>query len=166
MNGSVTNMTAERPAAPAPALASPGRESQELWFALSRRTWRSVVLVPADESGSASAAAESLAEVGRRLRLAPVGALVVERLDYDTAAQLVRRIAATGLPRDGAGPATPDQLVVAIPSVVAEPLGVAVAREADVVVICIELGRTRLAAARETIDLIGPERIAGCLLLL
>jgi len=58
-----------------------------------------------------------------------------------------------------------EQLVVSIPSVVAEPLGVAAAREADLVVLCLELGLTSLAGARQTIELIGLDRIAGCLLL-
>jgi len=55
--------------------------------------------------------------------------------------------------------------VVAIPSLATDPLGAAVAREADAVVICLELGLTSLAGARQTIELIGQDRIAGCLLL-
>jgi len=145
-------------AAPQPSMPS-RREIQELWLALSRRDWRSAVLVPADRHGSTDDAASALAEVGRRLRLTPVSALSAPRLDYESAAQLVRRLAALRLPSGE------DRLVVSIPSVVAEPLGVAVAREADLVVLCLELGRTSLAGARQTVELIGLDRIAGCLLL-
>jgi len=135
------------------------REIQELWLALSRRDWRSVVLVPADRHDSTEASAIALAEVGRRLRSAPVNALVAPRLDYDSTAQVVRRLTAL------AAAGGPEQLVVSIPPVVAEPLGVAAARQADLVVLCLEVGRTSLAGARRTIELIGLDRIAGCLLL-
>lgn len=76
--------------------------------------------------------------------------------------------AADGAAADGAretmpiGPAA--QLVVAIQPVVVEPLGVAIAQAADTVILCLELGKTRLAAARRTIELIGPERVAGAFL--
>jgi len=123
------------------------------------------VLVPADQRGSAAAAAVALAEVGRRLRLTQVSALVAARLDYEEAAQLARRLAALRFPGATPGPGAPDQLVVAIPALATDPLGAAVAREADVVVLCVDLGRTSLAGARQTIQLIGRDRIAGCLLL-
>ena len=152
-----------RPIGPVPS--PPARELQELWLALSRRGWRSVVLVPADGRGSAAGPATGLAEVGRRLRLAPVGLSVAETLDYGAAAELVRRVAALAQPHAGAGPFAPDQLVVSIPAVLLQPLGVAVAREADAVVVCVELGRSSVAGTRRTIELIGRDRVAGCLLM-
>jgi len=150
---------AQGPVAAPPPSTPARREIQELWLLLSRRAWRTVVLVPADRNGTSEAAAIALAEVGRRLGPSPVNALVAPRLDYDLTAQVVRRLAT--LPAGGG----PDRLVVSIPPVVAEPLGVAAAREADQVVLCLELGRTTLAGARQTIELIGLDRIAGCLLL-
>lgn len=164
MTGSPPHSTGERAAGS--FQPPPGREAQELWLVLSRRTWRSVVLVPGDRGASAatSAAAAALAEVGRRLRFAPVTALLADDLDYDATGQLVRRIAALRAPHAGPG-ASPEQLVLSIPAVAAQPLGVAVAREADAVVVCIELGRTSLASARKTVELIGLDRLAGCLLL-
>jgi hypothetical protein len=149
----------------APLAAAPGRTSQELWLSLARRSWRSAVLVPAEGRGTVAASAAGLAEVGRRLQLTPVTAVEAAELDYDGVAQLVRRIAALRLTHLGALPVPPEQLVVAIPSVLREPLGVAVAREADVVVLCLQLGRTSLAGARRTIEVIGLDRFAGCLLL-
>ncbi len=143
----------------------PGREIQELWFALSRRTWQSVVLVPAGLGGSTTLAAVALAEVGRRLRLSPVTAVMAEQLDYETAAQLVRRVVAPRYADAEGNQTAPEQVVVAIPPVVSEPLGIAVAREADVAVVCVQLGTTGLEAARQTIALIGRDRVAGCLLL-
>lgn len=57
------------------------------------------------------------------------------------------------------------QVVVAIQPVVVEPLGVAIAQAADAVILCLELGKTRIESARRTMELIGPDRIAGAFLL-
>jgi len=56
------------------------------------------------------------------------------------------------------------RLVIAIPAVCAEPLGLAVAKQADLVVLCVERARTRLSDVRRSADLIGRERMAGCFL--
>lgn len=56
------------------------------------------------------------------------------------------------------------QVVVAIQPVVVEPLGVAVAHAADAVVLCLQLGRSRRAAVRRTIELIGADCISGAIL--
>jgi hypothetical protein len=138
----------------------PGREITELWLALSRRAWRSVVLLPADRRDSTRAAATALAEVGRRLRLARVDAVVADELGYDQAAALIRSLAT-----HGATAGSSDQVVLAIPSVVLEPLGVAVARQADLVVLCIRMGWSGLDDARRTVELVGEDRLAGCLVL-
>jgi hypothetical protein len=165
----------------------PGREFQELWFSLAHRTWASVVLVPADSGGSAEWIAKSLADVGSRLRDTPVTAIVASSVDYSSARALVEmqpRIQGAGVPeaavrtepaaagtaspvsagdaaRDATLPAPPGRAVIAIQPVVVEPLGIAVARAADGVVLCVELGNTRLSSARRTIELIGPERFMG-----
>jgi hypothetical protein len=157
MNEPMPSRTKERVVDLAP---EPGRVILELWMALSRRPWRSVVLLPADRRDSTEAAAKALAEVGRRLRLARVEAVVAEELGYEQAAALIRSLAAHG---SSGGPA--DQLVVSIPSVVVEPLGVAVARQADLVVLCIRMGWSALDDARQTVQLVGEDRMAGCLVL-
>jgi len=56
------------------------------------------------------------------------------------------------------------RLIIAIPAVISEPLGLAATQHADVIVLTIEMGRTRIADARRTIELIGRERIAGCII--
>ena len=169
----------------------PSREVQELWFALARSPWTSVVVVPADEGASAAEIATSLAEVGRRLRETPVTAIVADSLDYDTARALadleqhVDRQRQRALDVNASVVETPvgdesapanvnrsgqlvvasvAQVIVAVQSVVEQPLGIAIAQAADAVVLCIEMGRTRFSAARRTIELIGRERIAGCYL--
>ncbi len=170
----------------------PGREYQELWFKLARRNWRSVVLVPADAGESAANAATSLAEVGKQLHEFPVTLFIMANpLDYWPAVQIVTTAASTeggsGVPPPAstsfdyasavqvvASAASTElasrrppagKVIVAVQPVVAEPLGLAVTQAADVVIVCVELGRTRLASARRTIELVGRERIAGCLLI-
>ncbi len=140
------------------AAGSPDRQCQELWFALAQRKFASVVLVPADEGGSAERIATSLAEVGKWLRDDAVSAIVGHPLDNESA---MRIAAIVSLTRQSGAPV---ELIVAVQPVLVEPLGLAVVRAADAVILCIEMGRTRLAAVRRTIELIGRERIAGCLL--
>lgn len=57
------------------------------------------------------------------------------------------------------------RLIIAIPPVVTQPLGLATAQAADLVVLCVDLGTTRLADARRTLELVGRERLAGCFLI-
>jgi hypothetical protein len=142
----------------------PQTEFQSLWFTLVRTPWRSLVVVPADEGGSAVAIATALADVGRRLRSAPVTFLVMAGpIDYASAGRIVASVAEPHGGRSDPG-AHVGRLIVAIPPVVAEPLGIAVTDAADAVLICIEKGRTRMPSARRTIDMIGRDRIIGCVL--
>jgi hypothetical protein len=58
----------------------------------------------------------------------------------------------------------PTRLVISIPAVIAEPLGISAAREADVVVLAVRMAKTRMDNVRRTIELVGKNRIAGCYL--
>jgi hypothetical protein len=64
-------------------------------------------------------------------------------------------------PRDDGEEPKPGSVVVAIPPVTVEPLGVAIAQAASAVVLCVSMGSTRFASARRTIELIGADRIVG-----
>jgi hypothetical protein len=188
---------------------------QELWFSLARRTWSSMVLVPADKDGSADEVARRLAEIGKQLSSSPVTAITVKSLEYGTAMALAdlpgfverarqapeepglpfempastldepdpdapsageQTVDAEPIPRERALQVAPRgenrltmssgaRLIISIPPVVSQPLGLATAHNADLVVVCVEVGRTRLASARRTLDLIGRERVAGCFLI-
>jgi hypothetical protein len=144
-----------------------GRDYQELWFSLSRRTWRSVVLVPAEAGGSAAAVATSLSEVGRRLRETPVTFHVVaDQLDPTSAGRIAASLASGTVSETPPAPdAAPGQVIVAIQPVVSEPLGVAIAQAADMAVICVEMGRTTTSSVRRTLELLGRDRVAGCVLI-
>jgi len=57
------------------------------------------------------------------------------------------------------------RLIISIPAVIQEPLGLAATLEADAVVITVRMRRTKLPNARRTIELVGREREAGCYLM-
>ncbi len=170
------------------------RGCKELWFALARRPWRSVVLVPVGVDGVTQALGNSLAELGTRLSEDPVRAMAFTAIRTESAfvladiQQHLRRMlrrrepSATievgpSTPAEGAAPAgvpvghpagtldapPASRLVITIPSVLSEPLGLAATQNADAVVLVVEMGRTKVADALRTIELVGRERIAGCL---
>jgi len=175
------------------------RAYQQLWFALARSTWSSLVVVPADPGGSADQVARALADVGKRLSSRPVTAVTAGALEYGTALALAdlpqfvdqRRqlqpsawptvevpasTAAEDPPASGAdhaagGPqesmvvSSGARIIISIPAVVSEPLGLATTMSADAVVICVEMGMTRMADVRRTVELVGRERVAGCFLI-
>ncbi|ACG74086.1 conserved hypothetical protein [Anaeromyxobacter sp. K] len=142
--------------------APPSKECQQLWFMLAKTRWRSLALVPADEGGSTAALAASLAEVGRQLRDGAVTALNLPHLDYITASGIADAIAAAGR---GEGVPPNLQIIVAIPPVLDDPLGVAVAHAVDAAVLCVEMGKARLKSARKTMELVGRERFVGSILM-
>jgi hypothetical protein len=181
--------------------SGPGdRAYQQLWFALARRPWKSLVLVPTHPEGSADEAARTLAEVGERVSGLPVRAVTMSSLDYGTAlalADLQERIRSLTMELNQApeaievtpgeidavspnwawargpeqaspgatlNPRTVAQFVIAIPSLISEPLGLSVTQAADAVVVLVELGRTRMADVQRVVDQVGRERVAGCIL--
>lgn len=145
---------------------APSRKIQALWFALARRNWTSLVLVPADRGGSAASIATALADVGRRLSETPVTFFIMaDPVNYASAGNMLSASGSTGPGSELLVVAPAGRVIVAIQPVVVEPLGLAVTQATQTVVLCIEAGRTRLAAARRTVELIGRERVAGCLFL-
>jgi hypothetical protein len=142
-------------------------EIEGLWFTLARMPWRSLVLVPTDDGASAVEVAAALADVGRRLRSGPVTFLLLSgAMDYAAAGKIVQ---AVGGRRDAARPEDRQQgegrLLIAIPPVVTEPLGLAVTEVADAVVLCVQRGASRVRVAERTVELVGRDRIVGALML-
>jgi len=169
------------PAAPAPAMLE-GREFVELWLKLAQDDWTSMLLVPADPSGSTAALARALAETGQRLSFCQVTAITLSALEFGSALALAdlaqhaererRRATPADAAVDGAPQATteamvvapPARLIISIPSVIAEPLGLPAAHQADGVVVAVRVDHTLTAHVKRTIELIGRERVRGCVL--
>ncbi|HTO98275.1 MAG TPA: hypothetical protein VMK66_14600 [Myxococcales bacterium] len=171
---SVARPVAREAVARVPAL--PPRELQELWFATRRRDWRTLVVVPAAPGQSALPIAKALGEVGGFIRMNPVRVINAEGLDLARIASLVMDMAGndaapvwTVNTPGGGGPAreaaSRDATIVALDSVVANPLALPVALAADAVLICVALGKTEVAAARHTVELVGRDRVIGCALI-
>jgi len=168
----------------------PSRELQELWFATRRREWKSLVVVPASPGSSVLHIAQALGEVGGAIRMSPVKVVNAEGMDLDGIAMLVMDMSgevdaepkpevlgsvwtsgspgAPGPGRDfpvGRGAAAARATIIAIDAVAENPLILPVALAADAVLLCVELGRTRLDDARHTVELIGRDRIMGTVLI-
>jgi hypothetical protein len=144
------------------------RDFQELWLKLAQRNWKSLVLVPVDPDISVIEIAKTLAEIGEPLSEDPVTAVSLgQALDAlgsgsseserARTKSLVTRIRSMRKGSDAG------QLIFAIQPVTVEPLGVLVTRAADAVVLCVRMGHSNVEAVRRSQALIGPERIAGCI---
>jgi hypothetical protein len=164
----------------------PSRELQELWFATRRREWKSLVVVPASPGSSGLHIAQALGEVGTAIRMSPVQVVNAEGMDLDRIAKLVQDISGGdkaevkeavwtsgsaarspgGWDVPAAGRAPPGRAtIVALDAVADNPLILPLALAADAVLLCVEVGRTKLEDARHSVDLIGRDRLIGCALL-
>jgi len=163
------------------------RRLQELWIGLAKQEWTSLVVLSAHAGGSSEGFARSLAAVGNRLSADAVSAVTVKvigpssALALSTLANHVRNRAArlwqgngiievfneqaASAERNDRGyAATSGQLVLGVPSVISEPLSLAVAHAADAVILTAELNRTQVKDVKRSIEMIGRERIIGCCL--
>jgi hypothetical protein len=152
---------------------------QELWFATRRRPWRSLAVIPADAAHSAAGIARALAEVGGFIGMKPVHFIDAQGMDLAALATLVMELgdrasssswtmnapARPGAGWDPSSVASEKATVVALESVVANPLVLPVALAADAVLLTIELHATPLEEARRTVEMIGRERVVGSVLL-
>jgi hypothetical protein len=125
----------------------------QLWFALRRRPWASLAVVPTQSDNSALALAMLLSELGT----AHLG-IEVELLDgtgpvlrdvRERVGRIQRRTSRGGL------------IVVGMGSLAEEPAGLPLVAAADACVLCVSLGDSKIAAARKTLDLIGRDRFLG-----
>jgi hypothetical protein len=138
-------------------------EYQSLWFSLSRFPWRSLVIVPVDDDGSAAGVATALAGVGKRLRPGPITFLLMTRpIDYPSAEKFVAAVAARTT--TSVDSSIVPKVIISVPPVIVEPLALAVTGAADAVVLCIRKGSTRLLDADRTAQLVGRDRVVGCVL--
>lgn len=138
-------------------------EFQSLWFSLSKFPWRSLVVVPVDDDGSAAGVATALAGVGKRLRPGPTTFLIMTRpIDYPSAEKFVAMVASRGVPSDHSS--TVAKVIISVPPVIVEPLALAVTEAADAVVLTIRKGVTRLIDADRTAEIVGRDRVVGCVL--
>jgi hypothetical protein len=129
---------------------------QQLWFSLQRLNWNSVVVLPASPDVSAEDFGRPLYDVAR-LTLGPRVRLLDGRgVSLPQTAQLILEMAEPG---DRA------RTLVLLDSVITHPPGVPIALGSDGALLCVEMGKTRLASVAETLRLVGREKILGCITL-
>jgi hypothetical protein len=161
--------TASRKAVPL-RVAATNRQVEELWFALARTEWTSLAIVPVDEGQGAADVAQALAEVGSRVRELPVRAFTVDSSAFENSiavAAAAKLASSTALQRQGGMPgglSTSGQVIFTVEPIMREPLGMAVLQSVDAVLLFIQMGHTRLDAARRTLKMIGRERV-GCVVM-
>lgn len=56
----------------------------------------------------------------------------------------------------------PARVIISVPPVISEPLGLAAAQRADAVVLAVRMNRSRMAEVRRTIELVGRDHVMGC----
>jgi hypothetical protein len=131
----------------------------EVWYALLRRSWSSLVLVPARAEGSALAFAGALAQLAATISRVNLKVHDAEALDLNGAANLAHL-----LERPADQLRRPEALI-ALEPVVRNPLGIGVALAADAAVVLIDRGLTDLATAARTVEMIGREKVLGAVLI-
>jgi hypothetical protein len=151
--------TAE-PAPEDPRLASV--DLQQLWFQLHRREWSSLVLVPAEPGNSAAGLTTMLGRVGTTISHSAPKVVNAERMAPAAIRELIVHLVN---PPVLVSPDDQRRVLISIDSVLSNPLAIGVAQAADAVVLCVRKGRTKIAAARRTIELIGRERFVGSVVL-
>jgi hypothetical protein len=129
-------------------------ELLHLWTLLTQREkWNSLVVVPAQPGASALIAGRAIVEVGSQYRERPMRLIHAEGIPPGAAGRLVRDMKAY-VEQGG-------MVVVAIDSVLSNPVGLEVALAAERALLCVPLGSTQFSAARHTLELIGKARFLG-----
>ncbi len=133
-----------------PIKAVPQDQFRDLWFATLRHEWSALVLVPAHEGASAVPVARLLAEIGG------VDLICAEGVTPGSSTRVTQGMLAS---------ATRGRVIVALDPVVSNPAGLPVALAADAALLCVMLGKTEIASARRTVEMIGLDRFIGCVTL-
>lgn len=129
---------------------------QRIWLALERTEWCSLALVPAAEGFDLYRSARALAVVGGHHLRRPVDAFDATVLELGGLANGLRDLALRG--------AHGRRSIVALPSVLTNPIALAIARSADATLVCLRLG-DRIDDAAQTISEIGPSTVVGTVLI-
>jgi hypothetical protein len=128
---------------------------QRIWLALERTEWSSLALVPVADDFNVYRSARALAAVGGHHLRRPVDAFNATVVELGGLAHGLRDLALRGtLGR---------RSIIALPSILTDPIALAIARAADVCLVCLRLG-DRIDDAAKTIEEIGVERVVGTVL--
>jgi hypothetical protein len=141
---------------------------RELWFAITRRKWVTLVMIPAHAGGSALNLAYELVEAGSALRRKPIELISAEGMDLTTASGwLFDALSGSLRPpalEANAGTVEPERFerIVVLEPIADNSMSAPVAQAADAVLLVVEQGKSTLASARTTVAAIGRDRFVGC----
>jgi hypothetical protein len=137
--------------------ALPPSAVQELWFATQRRPWLTLAMLAPEATPGVCALATAFVAVGRLTHTGEVDMLSTQGAKLREVSWHL--LAMTQAQQRGA------RLVVAADPVVTSPVALPLVRAADAALLVVTLGESGLAAAIRTIEVVGRERILGCVLL-
>jgi hypothetical protein len=126
---------------------------QKIWLAIQGRDWRSLAIIPASRGLSTLHVAQALVDVGWQHRGLPIGLADLRNvtLPYiDAVIDEVRAHVYGG-----------ERVLIALGSVFENPATVPIAQAADCALLCINLGKTKIAGAEETMQQVGRPRFLG-----
>lgn len=127
---------------------------QRTCLAVLRGDWTTVALVATDPSAPVRPLADALADVSRAYRLRPLRIVDAAGASAAQVAHLQDELATS---RVGEG-----RVVVAVDDLRRSPGGVPLVVQADAVVLVVRLGATALRDVEETVELVGRDRVLGC----
>jgi hypothetical protein len=144
--------------------AAAGMAAHALWFAVQTRPWNSLAVLPAGPGESALGVANALYDVGALVSGGPMRMLDARTVGLASSAAFIVNmsslVSAPGERRTGGA----QRAVVLLSSVVEEMAGVPIVMSADAALLTLTLGKTSLEDARRTLELIGAQRVIGCIL--
>jgi hypothetical protein len=132
------------------------RAAEAVWVAARQRRWSSLVVVPAEPGLAAGPLARAVAAAASTQR-----GETVEYLDLRDVALGASRPFADRLAEDG----KPYRVVAAVACPLDDRMALLLASSADAAILVLEQGGTFLASARRVLDLVGPSRFVGAVVL-
>jgi hypothetical protein len=137
---------------------------QSLWFAVRSKPWASLAVLPAGPRESALAVANALYDVGALVSGGPMRLLDARAVNLTSSASFIVNmtslVSGPGERRTGGE----QRVIVLLSSVIEQLAGIPVILAADAVLLTITLGKTTIDSARRTLELLGADRVIGCVL--
>ncbi len=129
---------------------------QKLWIATTRKTWRTLAIVPAAPNLSALNVANQLAEIawqysGKATTVLDLRDVRLRLLDYQL--KEIESHVELG-----------ENVILALEAVTKNPTTIPIASKADAAILLVCLGDTEAKSAQKAIEEIGPEKFIGSIL--
>jgi len=129
--------------------------AEAIWVRTQKSPWSSLVVVPAGPGLPTAAVAEALAAVGTAQRGEAVDSRDLRGVGLADSRPLVEMLADRGRPY---------QKVAAVDCPLDSQAALLLTSSADAAILVVQRDRTKLASARRVMDLVGPSRFVGAVL--